>query len=507
MLRRLALACLLSSHVLVAQDAPLLVQLTVAGPSAWRAKLGPTDVGGMFASERAEPMWRAWTDRIEAAVRGVRADDAAFAAERERVLAWAGALHFVAWLDQPEDAVHVPRWSLAVIAEPDAAADADAVASAAKQWLERLGDGASNAWRDLRASEPLVHEGRVIAVLAEDEDRETATARAKSHTLPRLGRAEVVRGEVHVPALLGLLRDRAFERGVATELVGPATQRVVFSLGAVGPRVKAELAVHFGEGARGLPGVIGGAAPSRIDALVPGDVASRVAFGFDTTALWDTTMRARAVALESTVEKEAEFVEKRMGIDPRKELFAHVENGAMLAWRSRAQDEAVEEAMLADTCLVLALREGAEVEKQVADFLQWLGGWPEVESDGVVTAHFGETVRVSVGFGVACIAVGSKRDRQVEDVLVFASERRPGPAPEAAATSGGHLDVAATAVRDAYAWMRTVAILVTGAQEWPSVRTVAEEARKWKGLLRDQSLERAKVEVDSGAELRVVVSW
>lgn len=508
-LRSAALAFSGSMLLCTAQEAPRLLHLRIAGPAAWQSRLAPTDVGGMFASQQAEPLWRPWVERLEQAVRSVRGDDAAHAAERERVLGYSGTVHLVSWLEQAEDGVHVPRWSLALIAEPDGKTDMEAVAAIARNWTERLGGRASNAWRELEASPARVHDGRVLLVLASAEDAAAATRRAESLTLDPLGRNEVVRGELGIEAALGLLRDRAFERWFVRELVGQATQRVEFVLGAAGPRVQAEVAVRFGDGPRGLPGAFGMRPTTSLRARVPAGSRTHVALGIDAAAVWETIVAARAEALETTVEEQSRRLQKQLGCDLAKELFAQFETGAVLSWRARSLDEGVDGSLLADACIVLPLRAGADVRKPTLDLLRWIGVVPGEDPDGVVTGDFAGVLHIAVGFGVACLAVGAQRERQVEDVLAFAAERGTGAGQDVAGAAelGGSLDVASTVVRDVYAWTRAFATVAVSTEEWPSVQTVAQEARAWKGLLREHGLEAAKLEVPKDSGLRLVLRW
>ena len=177
-LQQVVAGCLLAA-VAVAQGPPELLRLSIVGPAGWRSRLQPTNLGSMLASAAAETIWRGYAERVDAALRSVRGADEAFRRERARLLDYGGTLHVVAWLEQAEDALNVPRWSAALVAEPDGHTDLEAMAVESKAWLERAGDRASNAWRDMRVSTPRCHEGRLLLVFAGDDDRAAATLRAE----------------------------------------------------------------------------------------------------------------------------------------------------------------------------------------------------------------------------------------------------------------------------------------------------------------------------------------
>ncbi|HZN38017.1 MAG TPA: hypothetical protein VFD82_04395 [Planctomycetota bacterium] len=61
---------------------PVVLRVQVLGPAGWRARLGPTNLGTMLATEAAERIWRRYADAVDGAMRGAQGDAAAFARAR-----------------------------------------------------------------------------------------------------------------------------------------------------------------------------------------------------------------------------------------------------------------------------------------------------------------------------------------------------------------------------------------------------------------------------------------
>lgn len=218
-------AALLAAALASQSPPPELLRLSIAGPATWQARLRPTNLGSLLASAAAERIWRGYVEGVDSALRAVRQADDAFVRERAHLLAYGGTLHVVAWLEQAETALQVPRWSAALIAEPDGHSDLPAMAKVCEAWFARLGEEMSNAWRDVAPGPAELVDGRLVVVFAGEDDRAGAAARARAFAAKKLDPRDVLRLELEVTPTLGLLRDREWERGLVGDVLGAATRR------------------------------------------------------------------------------------------------------------------------------------------------------------------------------------------------------------------------------------------------------------------------------------------
>jgi hypothetical protein len=188
-IRSIRLAAVLALHVTASAQTPppapaappAILSLRTFGPAAWRARLGPTNLGTMLASAQAEAIWRSYVDGAAAWLKRARCDAVAIARERPVAFDYAGAIAVVVWLEQAEDALHLARWSAAIVAEPDGKTDLAALAAESAGWLgDSLAKERGRHWRDLTLAPPRVRDGRIVAVLACPRTR-TPPSRARWH--------------------------------------------------------------------------------------------------------------------------------------------------------------------------------------------------------------------------------------------------------------------------------------------------------------------------------------
>lgn len=493
---------------------PELMRLSVAGPAAMRSRLLPTDLGSLCSSADAVAIWAGYVERLDAALRAAHGDDDAFARERARFLGYAGTFHVVVWLEQAEDGIHVPRWSLLLIAEPDARTDLQAMASECERWLARIGDTMDGAARELGVATPRIHDGRLLAVLAAAEDLEAANARAERFVPASLPRDEVVHLEIDVPPSLLLMRDRNWERGIASDLLGSGLQRATFAVGSRGPNVSMAMTVTFGEGSRGL---LGGLLPPRtsipdLEWLVPKETSSRFSWQLDAGEMWSAWSAVLAGAFERDVKEIRADEQKRLGIDVQRDVFAHLHGDALLLWRAAELAAGDGDDPFGDACLVLPVRDGRALEAGAAKLLRAIGSAPDVDGDDVFYGQWAGLGHVAIGYGVACIAFGERGRDHVDAVLELAAERQS--RGEVAAVKGnslcgsGRIDVSALLARDFYAMVRGAMVAVGAGDFAPSSPVVTTEAQRWLPLLKASGLEDAAVELKSGAsEVSLRVLW
>ncbi|MCA8976347.1 MAG: hypothetical protein KDC98_16630 [Planctomycetes bacterium] len=482
----------------VPTPAPVLLHLSTFGPATWRVRVGPTNLGSMLASRGAVAIWRSLVDRLDAIAREASEDDATFAAERAHLLDYGGAIHVVAWLDQAEDALHVPRWSAALIVEPDGHTDLVTMADRCRHWLAKAEASARRPWREMGLSPPRLVGDRLIAVLANPEDADAAMQRATAFACEPLVHPAVLRLRVELPTALGLAHDRAAERGLLAALLGPATRRLTFAIGSVGPRLAVDLSCDFEVGDRGIleglyPAVSG--VPD-LDHLVPDGIATRFAWRVDLPLIWQSWIRAEAVAGEREPAALRERYETAHGRDLADDVLSLLATEAMVLWRS-ADVQAASPTPFANACLVVPVRDEQALIEQVRELLRRSGELATEDEDGV---FYGETplLRIAIGHGTACLTFDRLGDALRDAVLARAARpQRARPAPELPAgappdcSGRGSLDVATLVNRDLEGQMQWLAWLSGRLQLARSAARIAKEARRWLPLLREHRLDEA----------------
>ena len=488
---------------------PVILQVTACGPAAWRSRIGPTNLGTMLATQGAEAIWRGYVDAIDRVVRHAHGAEQTFVTERQRLLDYGGEVHLVVWLEQAEDALQLPRWSAALIVEPDGSTDLGAMAAACRAWLERVEVAAATRWLALKLSPPRLHGGRLVAVLATAQDLDTATARAQQFECQRLDEARVLRINVDPQAALGLLRDRASERDFVAALLGPATQSATLTIGHVGPRVAVDFALAFG---KGDGGIVRGLLPVRpgvvdLDALVPEGTATHYAWAIDFAEVW----RAGTAAVATARELEPQQLRKRLrgfyGSDFDKTVWPHLGREVMLLWLSAEAAEHDGVTPFANACLVAPVRDEQALIEAVSAVLKHRGERYRIDEEGVLSHRLlGGSLRI--GLGVACVALGDRSDAHCESVLQRAAEskrvrkgssERPVGAPDGW-NGRGRIDVTTLFARDLYGQLRWLLFAFGGMRHLPSLHEVQSEGQRWLPLLQRHSLDAATTLGGSTAE-------
>jgi hypothetical protein len=498
-----------------AQEPPELLRIAIAGPATWRTRLQPTDLGSMLASEAAEKVWRGYVDAIDHALRGLRGADAAFVRERARWLDYSGTLHVVAWLEQAEDAVHLPRWSAALIAEPDGHTDLATMAADSEQWLRRIGDEASNSWRELRPGQPEVRDGRMYVMFAEDEDRERASARAFAWRPRAIDPRDVARVEIEIAPLLGLLRDRPGERGLAADLLGAATQRLLFTLGAYGPDVA--LTSRVVQVATGDRGLLGALAPQRsgvpeLSGLVPDATSLRGSWRVDWPALWTTFCTVWAgLREESTAASRARWT-KALGVDIDKDLLPHLRDEVLLVCGDARDDHG--SVPLARTSLVVPVRDAERLVAALEPAMKRLGGFGVRGDAGSWSCTFSGILPMYLAVDGGVLCVGGVEHGPELATKVYERVDAAGVPPPKFVDAGdgvggaGVIDASAFLLGESYAAVRLFWGLFGGGFKVPPKAEFQAEVERWTPLLQKHHLDAAAVQLRTvPGELTVRLLW
>ncbi|HEX6812212.1 MAG TPA: hypothetical protein VF384_11355 [Planctomycetota bacterium] len=480
---------------------PAIVCLQTFGPAAWRARLGPTNLGSMLASERAESIWRSYVDDAKASLRHARRDEVAFTREWTRVLDYGGAIAVVVWLEQAEDALHSARWSMAIVGEPDGHTDLAALAAESAGWLgDSLGKERGRQWRDLTLVPPQVRDGRLVAVVACTEDADAVIARAVALRLPAPPAPTALHVEIEVDEALGLARDRPQDRDWLRALVGKATQRVTFDLGCAGPRLALDTGVEFTAGDRGMLGgllPIGKGVPA-MEWLIPEGTAAHMTGHVDLTALWSTAVAAEAELRETDAATVSKQWAKHLGLDVATDLAPHFADHAMLLWQASASEDK-DRALLGNLCIVVPLRDEPAAVAGLTALLPKLGHRAQVRQGVFLAERAGvlwmPALCLGIANDVACLAVGGNGREQVLAVIDRAAggpprtnPRAPEPAAPAGWNGAGRIDVEIMLGRH-LASLGTLLRALTGATlKLPRHDSLAREANRWLPLLQQHGL-------------------
>ncbi|GAB4161677.1 MAG: hypothetical protein Fur0037_28260 [Planctomycetota bacterium] len=494
------LPIVLSAALACAVPAQQFLHLAVAGPAAQRARLGPTNLGTMLASEEAAEILAGYTGSFAREVRALRGDDDALDREPRRWLDYAGTVHLVAWVEQKEDALHLARWSAALIVEADQTSGLRKMAADIASWKGRLERGMERSWRSMALGDTLIEDGRLLVVLAEDADRRAATARARGFRPAALGPREALSLEIDLQAALGLLRDRGPERGLASALLGGGTEKAVLQIGASGPRVRLELSLRFRTEDRGLAEGLFPIASGVPDMayLIPPSAAASMVGRTDPSRLLEACVAGIAEVLDEDAGAVRDLLRDRCGCDPGTDLLAKVGDETLAIF---FDSESAGRSLLDQVCLVLSLRDEKGLIEAAGEWMRRVGILASVDDDGVLwaeTEKFGGT-HVAIGLGHLCIAFGPDAVSHLNDVLDAAfrggqtrllTEAPPEAPPgwngqgtiDAERLLAGHLATALAVLPRHLGYLG----------EWASRDSIAREVGRWLPMLRRHRLNLAE---------------
>lgn len=316
------------------------VVLDTVGPAGWRARLGPTNVGTLLASEEGRELWQPYSMQMFGMWRALVGDDDAFAAAERRLLDFDGGMRLAARFDAdgPTGAV--------LVVHGDERTDLDALATDLRQLIERSGSG---EWRDVDAAGSRlscrIQDGMAVSAPQRDGDRLwLATGREDA-----LGAAVAMRASLDaipftiarptpdtpalqltfdidemIPATIG---DDGEDLAIATALGFMDIDSLTVALGAAGPQIRLDVTAQLKPGARGLVAAFAPASQgiSVLHRLLPEDASGFKIGRFDCGALVRGIFGAVAADMTDGNEQELrDDVEEAIGIDLEQDLLRHM---------------------------------------------------------------------------------------------------------------------------------------------------------------------------------------
>ncbi len=434
------------------------VRIETFGPDGWRMRLGPTNLGGLLASEPGRALWQPWLEPMLAVWRDAAGDESAFAASRQRWQDYGGRVRIGIWGEAGRDLFDPRTASVAVVLHGDGRADLESLAQDLRaalyravpgEWGERTVAGEVLRVRSggVVATDPRVHGDRLAFGIDCAGDLATAVAR-----LRRFADEPTPAARPDAPAFVlqadmgricnGLLAVDDDDRRMLAALGFLSLDGARFAIGTAGPRVRVDAEASFTAAGRGLfaAALPEAAEVSPLVRLVPADAALWSVDRFDLAAAYRAVLEALAALDMGTVEELQAGIVEENGVDPLDDVLAHMTDEIVFAFGSVSDDEQDEEDLRLDRAnwtLVFRLRDEAAFAKGLGKLLTsarpFLSREASEEQDGATVHRYGNMlgydVWMSTGNGLFTIAGGRDAEASTAALHARAVAARSGPPP------------------------------------------------------------------------------
>ena len=436
---------------------PPLMRLDVVGPAAFRAAFLPTKLGGLFASEEGERLWRPLLAPVERIWRqwDGRRDD--FKATRQRVLEYAGRIR-VLWMVQPGEENERDRVSGVFALDTDGSTNLAALAgdlsralravmpdepterSVGKHKLRLLGDTGSGF-----VTMPMLIGGCLVGFFGEAAsldktvprclralamDVEKPSAPLSLHVdLTQLQGLSGIRTEPTLVKLFGLKNLRSFHATVRPN----------------GPHAELELEVEFGDGDRGVLAAFFPAVDTLPKMLnrVPAKATPWLTVPFRPDVMFRAGLAAAADGKAGGIEAVRKEMHDELGLNLDTELLDHLRGEVMVLgdlWQSddaevfrRGDDPPL------SACIAWSVKDAAAFGKGFDKLLKHLKGvvhrFDTREVDGVKITRVGSMfltgMHMAVGQDLFAIAFGKEGVAQLETLVAGRQKAAARPLPAA----------------------------------------------------------------------------
>ncbi len=433
--RRCAAALFAALGCLPAQEdlqplAPQVVLETV-GPDGWRARLGPTNLGGLFASEEGRALWQPLVEPMLGAWAGMLGDPAAYREASERIFGYGGVMRF-GWRRSSAGEV-----GFALVLDTDGRTEPAALAAELRQLIEVLVPGEWTAQvvagRDVELrsspgmtlSAPRV-DGAQLSILGGDPPaigeamglRAWLIARPATLATPKPG-SPAARLRFDLQDLFAT-NSRGPDKTMLGLLGLDSLRDLTLRVSAAGPHVQIGADVTTDGPPRGLVKAMipARAGVSGLAALLPEKTSAAKVARLDPHALAEGLF----VAAEAELEGLREDAEEYFGLDLADDLFAHATDELLVLGSPLVDFDRASEATWA---LAWRLKDdakfGAALRKVLKQTRGFLSGSETVDVDGVELRRYGNLVGydlwIGVGNGLWVIAAGRDAEEQATALL------------------------------------------------------------------------------------------
>ncbi len=426
----LTLACCAMAQTQAREFAPHIF-IESAGPDGWRARLGPTNVGVLLASEEGRELWEPVAQPMLDMWSALAGGGEAYREASERLLGYGGTIRVAVRgnRDGPAD--------VAICFDGDGRTDMAPLAADVEQLLEGMTPG---PWQEMDVAgtklrvrrdgnecvtAPMVDGERMIMLLGDAERLGDATrlaawitARPVTLAVPKPG-SPAARMTFDLPALLETMQ--AEPEAAFLEAMGFTDLRhLTFTLAAAGPRVQLGCDVEIDGPPRG---VVKALMPARegissLAALLPEQVAATKIARFDVQALVEGIFAA--VTLED--EDARAEIEEELGLDLVDDLFVHATDELLVLGAPLADYDRLREATWS---LAWRLKDEAKFRAGYEALLNKAKGFltksETVDLDGVELRRYGNLTNydlwMAVGNGVWVISAGRDAEETATDLL------------------------------------------------------------------------------------------
>lgn len=442
----------------VAAPAPHITIETV-GPEGWRARLGPTNLGGLLASAKGRELWEPLTEQMFEAWQRATGGTEGFAAAKARLLGYAGRVRADVWMgkDGPE--------RVALLIANDARTDTKALAADMRRMFESSGE----KWQpttlgsetidalvhgDDRCSAPLLAGEHIVLAIAPNDafgatlEHARKLAAAADRKIPPMT-TPALRVDVDWPALIALAKTLAPRQVTPMiEAFGyESLGRMQVTLGTAGPHVMAELAQQFAPAPKGLFAAFctPATAVPALQRAAPKQGSWRAGH-FDFRALCETVFAVIDSERRNDDSKTRDLAKKELGIDPVDDLLAHATTEVLVLGSPM---QAIDRPDDVTWAIALRLRDEKKFAQGLATMLEKTRpmlqrGEPQT-IEGVEFHRYGNAINYKLWIGTGHDTLFFAAGREAEERLtqVVAAVKKPADAaPGADAAAGAFADLA-----------------------------------------------------------------
>jgi hypothetical protein len=390
-------ACSLLPAQDAAEPAPPQVVLETVGPDGWRARLGPTNLGALLASEGGRALWQPAVEPVLGMWAAIAGGPDAYRETSERLLGYGGSVRF-AWRRSSDGMV-----SFAVVLDGDGRTDPAALAADLRRLVEVAAPG---EW-----TKKVVDAMGLRAWLA---------ARPATLATPKPG-SPAARVKVDLAQMIDVGAGvGAGERELLEAFGLDALRNLTLTVRAAGPHVQLGADVEVAGAPRGF--VRAFMPPSQgisgLAALLPKTTAATKVGRFDPLALVNAVLDLADAQIRSGREDAAEF----FGVDLADDLFSHATDELLVIGEPLQDFERIREATWG---LAWRLKDDVKFRAGFLAVTKKLKGFlspsETVDVDGVELRRYGNLlgydVWMAVGNGLWVITAGRDAEEEATALL------------------------------------------------------------------------------------------